>query len=170
MVMRTRYRSLLCGAVASLGLVSCGPGVFDYIEDIGETGLQYADTSPINMVIQWHDPATGLQDVVQPSVLSYDYEDPYVFGFRQVVNWYDCDDNNGTAEVTDRYEFFVVTVRNAEERDYLTETFTSYAAFDADLRSKKIDPDDIDDFHPDEMSEYMMEPSPLTNCQNPVLM
>ncbi len=161
---------LLGVLLGTCSLFGCGPGSTDYDEDIGDTGLRFSDTSPAHMVIEWHDLETGMQVVVKPSVLNYHYEDPYVFGFRQVVNWYDCDNNDSDVEFTDRYEFFVVTVKDAKKRDYQAEIFKTYSAFQNDLLSKKIDMDDIDDFHPDEMREYMSAPSPLIDCINPRLM
>ena len=166
--MKLRYLSYLTVFL----MASCGPGLLDYSEEIGDTGLIYVDNSSIGrMILDNSDLVRDQPKVIDATVLDYRHDRDYVFGVRQIVNFYYCDSIKSEskfigAEVTSQLEFFVISVSEDEPR-YDISIFHDFFELKAFLESRDLTPDAVAGMGPDYLKEWMVLSRPLGECQNP---
>lgn len=124
---------LLTGVIAG-----CGPGMLDYEEKIGDTGLIFVDTNSANMFIAQPTGGDDIAILVDSSVIAYRLIGHYVVGTRQVINHYACNDPANEIEVTDRLQFFVIDA-SAKRAVFEAQFFDNFEEFKSYVEAKSTE-------------------------------
>ena len=149
-------------------LAGCGPGVSDYSEKIGKTGLLFIDDGPLNRGIFKESSDDGWEALIESSVLFYRVYGKYVVGVRQVVNHYVCDSTRSDVEVTDRIEYFAIEV-DKDSHHYGVQTFGTILEFSVFMEGVELREQVSDYINASEFQEKMLPVSLLGECFSPRL-
>lgn len=152
----------------SIFAAGCGPGISDYGEKIKGTELIYIDSNSLNRIIAKLNPNGEQENLIGPSILSYRIEGDYIFGVRQVVNHYICNQTRSDVEVTDQIEFFAINT-SSEEAQYSSSSFGEFSEFESYLEANKVGAQVVRAFRPDVFKDKLIAANTLGECESPKL-
>ena len=128
------------------------------VQEIGDTGLSYVNVGPLNRYIT----STGSDGVnqigvsVNSSVLGFMLDNNRVMGLRQIVYIYSCKGREGLlSEVTDRLEFFVISILDKAPKYDLT-LFSEFSEFKNYLETRGTSFEIINKFLPSLYEEKLV--------------
>lgn len=140
----------------------CGPGLTDYEENIGNTGLRYVDVNTLSKMIVRKESEGGMVQIVGPTIISYKEHRGYIAGVRQVVNHYVCDGPSSAVEILDEYEYFVV------DTEFGISIYSEYSEFKKHAEKLAFKSSVINDLElVNHLEDKVIEKS-LGECVNPM--
>ena len=149
-------------------IAGCGPGFLDYSKKIRGTELIYIDANSLTRIIVKSNSNGEQETIVGSSILNYRVESGHVFGARQVVRHYRCEQTRSDVEITDRIEFFVIKIF-PEEAQYSSVSFDDFSEFESYLETIQIDDQTTTVFQPSSLEDRLLAVSSLGECKAPQL-